>query len=260
MDLFCIIGIMEHARIQEVFSSIQGEGPWIGQRHIFVRFAGCDIQCRYCDTPAAAQSIQDGAERHTCSVQRAAGSNDREQEPNPVTHRSLTAFCSRLIIPGPARPVISLTGGEPLLQAPFLAEWLPTVRGTFDVYLETSGIHSESMERIRDLVDSVSIDLKLPSATGLRPFWDEHGKFLHAAREKTLYVKAVVTGDTTEVDILSAAGIVANFDRSTIFVLQPAGGALAPDAALLIRFQDVALGILSDVRVIPQAHKILNMP
>lgn len=259
MVLFCIIGCMEDARIQEIFSSIQGEGPWIGQRHIFVRFAGCDIRCRYCDTLDAVQREDEGADLHFCSVQITAGSDEREQAPNPVSPPALTAFCSRLVIPGPSRPVISLTGGEPLLHASFLAEWLPMVRDTFILYLETSGIHHDAMKSISDLVDIVSIDFKLPSATGLRPFWEEHRKFLEVTRGKTFFVKVVVTRDTKEDDVLTSARIIAGFDRSTVLVIQPAGGPLAPESAMLMDFQDAALGIIEDVRVIPQAHKMLNV-
>jgi len=255
-----MIACMEYARIHEIFSSIQGEGPWIGQRHIFVRFAGCDIRCRYCDTPAAAQKERDGTGPLFCSVQMKAGSNEREQATSPVSPPALTALCSRLIIPGPSRPVLSLTGGEPLLHASFLEEWLPTVRSAFILYLETSGIHHDAMKNIGDLVDVVSIDFKLPSATGLRPFWDEHEKFLEAARGKIVFVKAVVTIDTSEVDVLTAAGIIADFDRSMVFVIQPAGGLLAPESAMLMRFQEAALGTIEDVRVIPQAHVMLNVP
>ena len=37
--------------LSEVFSSIQGEGLYVGDRHLFVRFAGCNLNCQYCDTP-----------------------------------------------------------------------------------------------------------------------------------------------------------------------------------------------------------------
>src|SRR5450759_4002872 len=123
---------MKNARVHEIFTSIQGEGPWIGQRHIFVRFVGCDIRCRYCDTPAAVQKADEAASL-SCRVQISPGSRTCGQTPNPVPPQALTAFCSRLIIPGPSRPVISLTGGEPLLHASFLEEWLPTVRSVFTV-------------------------------------------------------------------------------------------------------------------------------
>jgi organic radical activating enzyme len=251
---------MDKARIHEVFSSIQGEGPWIGQRHIFVRFAGCDIRCRYCDTQAASISEHKAAALQVCSIQSAQGSNKREQASASVSSKMLTTYCTRLTIPGPSRPVISITGGEPLLHASFLAEWLPEVRNSFRIYLETSGIHYDAMKSIKDLVDVVSIDFKLPSATGLRPFWEEHKRFLQAARGKALFVKVVVTNDTKKDDILASAMIIAGFDRSTALIIQPAGGAFAPESILLMDFQDAALGIIEDVRIIPQAHKMLNIP
>lgn len=257
MVLFCIIGVMGYARIHEIFSSLQGEGPWTGQRHIFVRFDGCDIRCRYCDSMAA---VQAGDQGEFCGAQIAAGSKERERVANPVSPRALTVFCSRLIIPGPSRPVISLTGGEPLLQALFLKEWLPATRQTFTVYLETNGIHHEAMKGICDLVDIVSVDFKLPSATGLRPFWDEHRKFLKTMHASQYFVKAVVTNDTKEDDILTTAGIIADADRSRVLVIQPASGPLAPESTKLMQFQDAALGIIDDVRVIPQTHIILNVP
>lgn len=36
--------------IQEIFPTIQGEGPYIGHPAVFVRLAGCNIQCPGCDT------------------------------------------------------------------------------------------------------------------------------------------------------------------------------------------------------------------
>ena len=37
--------------ITEIFCSIQGEGLYLGQKQIFVRFAHCNLDCDYCDEP-----------------------------------------------------------------------------------------------------------------------------------------------------------------------------------------------------------------
>ncbi len=187
-------------------------------------------------------------------------SNEYERVFNPLSALQLTEFCTRLTVRGPSRPTLSLTGGEPLLQCPFLIEWLPNVRKDFRIYLETSGTHYREMKDIRDLVDVVSMDFKLPSATGLGPFWDEHNKFLSVIRGKSVFVKAVATRDTQIDDILTSANIIAEIDVSIPFIIQPASGQLAPEPVMLVEFQDAALRILQDVRVIPQVHKVLHVP
>jgi 7-carboxy-7-deazaguanine synthase len=251
---------MKHAPLQEIFSSIQGEGPWLGERHIFVRFQGCDIRCQYCDTPAAIQCEPGDSRSKLCMVQRTIGANEYEQIENPVTSNALTDFCSRLIIPGPSHSTLSLTGGEPLLHGDFLKEWLPQVKGAFRIYLETNGIHAEAMHDIRSMVDVISMDFKLPSATGLQSFWEEHKQFLAAAKGKTLFVKAVVTKDTVLDDILASAHTIAEFNPNIPIIIQPASGLFAPKSSMLVDFQNAALGIIPDVRVIPQIHKMLQVP
>jgi len=252
---------MKSVPVEEIFSSVQGEGPWVGQRHIFVRFKGCDIRCRYCDTPAAAsQGNTISAADNACRVQLSASSLSREQVACFLSTEQLTEYCSRLVIPGPSLPILSLTGGEPLIHREFLLHWLPVLRGRFAIYLETNGIRHEDMGALRALVDIISMDFKLPSATGLKPFWEEHRQFLMAAAGRSLFVKAVVTGDTVRDDILVSARIIAESDGSIPLILQPASGPLAPGPALLVEFQNSALSLLQDVRVIPQAHKILSLP
>lgn len=244
---------MSNVSIAEIFSSIQGEGPWVGQRQIFVRLIGCDIACRYCDTRQ--HDVSDS------TVQLSFSSFAREHLSSSLSAEQLTVLCRRLVVPGPSRPCISLTGGEPLLQSAFLREWLSGLGQSFQIYLETNGIHDGAMAEVSEFVDVVSMDFKLPSATGLKPFWKEHERFLSAsAGSRALFGKAVVTSDTTEEDLLQAATLLADFDRERTFVIQPASGVLAPAADQLMNFQNAALDRLSDVRVIPQLHPLLNVP
>ncbi len=119
--------------------------------------------------------------------------------------------------------MLSITGGEPLLHNEFLAEWLPFVRNRFTIYLETNGIHNKAMEKLRALIDIVSLDFKLPSATGLSAFWEEHRRFLAAAGNENVFVKAVVTSDTIADDIVESANIIAQI-RSFYSPDYPAGG------------------------------------
>jgi organic radical activating enzyme len=164
------------------------------------------------------------------------------------------------VVQGIARPVISLTGGEPLLQKEFLLDWLPRVRKDYTIYLETCGIDYGPLKELRDYIDVVSMDMKLPSSTGLRSFWNEHREFLAAALGKELFVKAVVTGDTTMEDIKAAAAIIAGTGQTIRLIIQPASGPLAPSSEKLLRLQEAVLGTVRDVRIIPQIHKVLNLP
>jgi len=43
-------------KINEIFYSLQGEGERVGQASIFIRLAGCDLACGFCDTEFASGS------------------------------------------------------------------------------------------------------------------------------------------------------------------------------------------------------------
>ena len=48
---------MIETNIIEIFSSIQGEGKYVGYRQVFIRFSGCNLHCTYCDTKLGVKNI-----------------------------------------------------------------------------------------------------------------------------------------------------------------------------------------------------------
>lgn len=238
--------------LAEVFSSVQGEGLWVGARHLFLRLSGCNLSCGYCDTLAALRP------RAQWRLERVPGQREFISLPNPVSSEDLVyVLLAHLASPHRA---LALTGGEPLLQADFLTEVLTYVSGQIPVYLETNGTLPGELPKLLPMTDIISMDIKLPGACG-REFWTEHAKFLRIARQKRLFVKIVVTADTLEEEIERAIGLVAAEDRRTPVVLQPATPsrrATPPAAAKLRAWQEMALSTLEEVRVIPQVHPILR--
>lgn len=120
-------------QVSELFYSIQGESTYAGYPCAFIRLAGCNLRCSYCDA------------RYTY-----------EEEARPTTRAELLDF-TRL---HPAA-LVQITGGEPLLQDgvyPLMAE---LVRQQRLVLLETNG--SVAMSRVPAGVVKV-MDLKCPGS------------------------------------------------------------------------------------------------
>ncbi|HEX9860528.1 MAG TPA: 7-carboxy-7-deazaguanine synthase QueE, partial [Nitrospirota bacterium] len=242
--------------ITEVFGSFQGEGPHIGERHIFVRFSGCGLGCAYCDTTGGQGMAED-----TACIERGPGLGGLFL-PNPLDVETVyNAVVSQEPYAG-FNSCVSITGGEPLEQPGFLHSLLDAFRGRFRVLLETNGVHAGRFVPVRELVDIVSMDIKLPSASGLGPLWDEHAAFLDAAAGMELIVKAVVSPATAPDEVGRAARLVAEHAPDSVFVIQPMsqnGGVPAGQGEKLLKYYKEARGFLGDVRVIPQAHKILGV-
>jgi len=251
--------ITNTAPVQEIFSGIQGEGPMVGVRQTFVRFLGCNLSCRYCDTPASRQP------QESARLEQTAGERDFVLHKNPLS----TVFLSETILRLSSRraPWVSLTGGEPLLHAAFLLELLPLLKDAgAKIYLETNGTLPEEMEKIADLVDFTAMDVKLPSASGQGDLFDLHRAFLRACRAdrapERLCVKIVLTDETDSSELNGAAGLISSINLSIPLILQPATGASPevrpPRPDQLLRWQGGLMKILKDVRVIPQTHKIME--
>jgi len=241
----------------EIYSAIQGEGPHVGRRQIFLRLAGCNLACPYCDQPEARITPP------ACAVERLPGSRRFTRLPNPVSVPSAAEAILDLHRRGPHHAV-AVTGGEPLLQADFLAGLLPLLRrGKLPILLETNATRPDALRALLPCLDIVSIDFKLRSATGRRMPAVRHVQCLRLAvrRRVEVYVKAVVTEKTTVREITAAARLVRRVKRSVPFILQPVTpigkrGPRPPAPLATLNLQQRAARLLDDVRVIPQTHKL----
>ncbi|MDD5254700.1 MAG: 7-carboxy-7-deazaguanine synthase QueE [Candidatus Omnitrophica bacterium] len=219
-------------KIAEIFESIQGEGIYLGEKQLFVRLFGCNLSCKYCDT------------KLECF---------REYEPQELLEE-LKRYRNHY-------HSVSFTGGEPLLQKDFLKEALRlTSEHNFKNYLETNGTIPGNLEDVIDYVHIVSMDVKLPSSTGLEHFWEQHREFFKIASRKEVFVKAVICNDTQDKDIMEAVRMIKETNRSAVLVLQP--NTFEDSRQMrrkLRRIRERCIRHRITACIIPQMHKITWM-
>ena len=229
------------APIIEIFSSFQGEGLLIGQRQIFVRFAGCNLNCNYCDT------------------------NDSKSEKSGklMTPEMVTEEINKILTPD--CKAISFTGGEPSLYPGFINE--VSKNFNLSIMLETNGTLPDNIDLLNKL-DIVSLDIKLPEH--FDGDFDEEIflneiKSLNLLREKSInvYCKVVILPSTK---IKSFKEVVEKLSQNISsksnlkIIIQPSSplGEWKDINFKLFEFSEV-VGQYFEVSTIPQIHKILDI-
>lgn len=243
------------ATLVEVFSSIQGEGLYIGCRQIFIRLAECNLACDYCDTDFRKASLW--------QAETAPGSGFFTDLPNPVDGDELIALIQKWIAARPgAHHSISITGGEPLCQAEALGTWLPRLRRLLPVHLETNGTLPDALAPLLAHLDFISMDLKLASVTGCATPWEAHRRFMALCAGSGCQIKAVVGPATSNDELVAAAVLVQELAPDAPLILQPQTidnrSSLAADR--LLSMQAIAAAHHPATRVIPQLHRFLDVP
>ena len=126
-------------QVVEKFVSINGEGRRCGQLATFIRFAGCNLNCGYCDT---------------------AWANDRKVAFDPMTVEEVYDYIKDTQVTN-----VTLTGGEPLLQQD-MRELLELLSQDPELYVEIETNGSVLLSKFSDLENppSFTMDYKLPSS------------------------------------------------------------------------------------------------
>jgi 7-carboxy-7-deazaguanine synthase len=216
---------------------------------------GCNLSCVFCDTPQARRPAA------TCKVEKVPGSGQYDYVPNTLSVDDVMQVVKKLRLPG--HHSVSVTGGEPLVQAAFLRELLPAINAEgLQVYLETNSTMPEELEGLIPHIEHIAADIKLASSTGEPERFDVNIEFLKRCVVADLFVKVVVTEETDPEEFIKAVRMVKDSGRAGIIVIQPVTGRrgeVGVGGAVLLELQSRALEVWGDVRVIPRVQHLLML-
>lgn len=248
--------------LAEIFNSWQGEGGSVegsafGRRQIFVRFAGCDLRCIWCDS--VNYLIASKVPKWRYEVEPFTGKFG--YKPNPAKLEEVVNVILKLDT-GDVHS-ISYTGGEPTLQTKSLHALMERMHELgFKNFLETNGSRPEKIKELAHLVDYASVDIKDETAKAAENWRElvlrevESTKILKNAGAKT-YVKLVVTKDTKEENVRWYAELLKDIAPLAIQPKEP----IDISQHQLMRLYNIAAKIMGkeNVGLSFQVHKYLNV-
>lgn len=141
-------------RVNEIFGpTIQGEGPASGRLCAFVRLSGCNLDCRWCDTPYTWRW------KHLKWPDQDPGAPEYDQaaETHGITADVIRARINDM---NPCTNLVVISGGEPMIQRAGVRQLATELRDHgYQVHVETNGtLRPLGLE---DLIDQFVVSPKL---------------------------------------------------------------------------------------------------
>ena len=116
---------MIEIKVSEIFTSFQGEGPYIGTPATFLRLYGCNLNCEWCDTDISTYEM--------LSVDDVAEILMTQMEFNNIN-------------------LLVITGGEPTLQMEEIKRLIKELPEDIKIQLETNGSIFEYLSEIEYVI------------------------------------------------------------------------------------------------------------
>jgi len=161
-------------QINEIFKSIQGEGPNFGKPAIFLRTAQCNLKCTWCDT------------KYTWDWKNYDYTKEvKEMTLEEIKERILDLEIKHLVI----------TGGEPLLQQDDLADLLSFLKPDFYVEIETNCTILPN-KMLTDLVDQWNVSPKTQNSGNPLELYENNECYYFFANQQNCFFKYVVENES----------------------------------------------------------------
>lgn len=213
-------------QVAEIFTSINGEGPLAGQTAVFVRFAGCNLSCSYCDTAWA------------------------NQPDTPCTQMTEDQLIERILSEGIRN--VTLTGGEPLFCSG-IHDLLRRLCAFQQLHIEIETNGSIDLRQFSDLdpAPSYTMDYKL-SCSGMESFMHLPNLELLTGKDSVKFVVGSIADCEKALEIINTYHLIG---RCHIF-FSAVFGMIAP--AQIVDF--MLKNRLNHVNIQLQMHKYIWDP
>ena len=161
-------------QINEIFKSIQGEGPNFGKPAIFLRTAQCNLKCTWCDT------------KYTWDWKNYDYAKEvKEMTIEEIKEQLLDYEIKHLVI----------TGGEPLLQQDDIADLLSFLKPDFYVEIETNCTILPN-KMLTDLVDQWNVSPKTENSGNPLELYENDECYYFFANQENCFFKYVVEDES----------------------------------------------------------------